>query len=245
MRFLTLIVAVLVALSSCSTGTGGGEPDPPEKVEVFSWWDGPGEREGLDALIADFKKREGDVQFVNASVAGGAGTNARAVLASRLQAGDPPDSYQIHAGLELASDVRAGKVEDLTYLYERNGWLDRFPRALLDAVTVDGRIYAVPVAIHRSNLLWYDPATLRNAGIAQPPRTWSEFLAHAATLKARNVTALSIGPGWTQKHLLENVLLGELGAERYTGLWNGRTRWRSGPVGRRDRGSPGAVPEPA
>lgn len=225
-----LTLGILGAVSACSSGTGGGESNQPDKVEVFSWWDGPGESEGYSALIAYFKQRNGTVQFINASVAGGAGTNARAVLASRLEANDPPDSYQIHAGLELTGDVRAGKVEDLTYLYERNGWLDKFPKALLDAVTVDGKIYSVPVAIHRSNLLWYNPATLRTAGIARPPGTWSAFLADAATLQAKNLTALSIGPGWTQKHLLENVLLGELGAERYTGLWNGHTTWQAADV---------------
>src|SRR5687767_9621565 len=94
---LTLVVGMLLAVPSCSTGTDGGEPNPPDKVEVFSWWDGPGESEGYEALIAYFKKQNADVQFINASVAGGAGTNARAVLASRLEANDPPDSYQIHA----------------------------------------------------------------------------------------------------------------------------------------------------
>jgi glucose/mannose transport system substrate-binding protein len=225
-----LAVAVLVAVSACSGETDAGDSNGADKVEVFSWWDGPGESEGYAALIAYFTKANGGVEFVNASVAGGAGTNARAVLASRLEAHDPPDSYQIHAGLELTSDIRAGRLEDLTYLYERNGWLDKFPRALLDAVTVDGKIYSVPVAIHRSNLLWYNPAALRAAGIAKPPGTWAEFLTGAAALKAKNLTPLSIGPGWTQKHLLENVLLGELGAERYTGLWNGRTDWRSAEV---------------
>lgn len=57
-----------------------------------------------------------------------------------------------------------------------------------------------------------------------------EPAADAAVLKTKNVTALSIGPGWTQKHPLENVLLGELGAESYTGLWSGRTKWHSAEV---------------
>ena len=33
-----------------------------------------------------------------ATVAGGAGSNAKAVLATRMQANDPPDSFQVHAG---------------------------------------------------------------------------------------------------------------------------------------------------
>src|SRR5215470_456344 len=88
-----------------------------DQVEVFSWWTGAGEQEGLDAMIADFKAKNPTIDVINAAVAGGAGTNAKAILASRLQAGNPPDSYQRHAGLELADDIKAGKVEDLAALY--------------------------------------------------------------------------------------------------------------------------------
>jgi glucose/mannose transport system substrate-binding protein len=221
-----LAVGVLLAVvSGCAADDGGGESTQPDKVEVFSWWEGPGEKEGYDALIGYFKANNPTIEFVNATVAGGAGSNARAVLASRLEADDPPDSYQVHVGLEQTSDIKAGNVEELTYLYEQNGWKSKFPKPLLDALAIGGKIYSVPVTIHRSNLLWFNVKTLKAAGIASPPATWSEFLSIANTLKAKKILPLSIGPGWTQKHLLENVLLGELGAAKYTGLWNGQTSW--------------------
>ncbi|HEU4731236.1 MAG TPA: extracellular solute-binding protein, partial [Kofleriaceae bacterium] len=108
---------------------------PKDQVEVFSWWTGAGEQEGLDAMVADFKAKNPGIEFVNAAVSGGSGTNAKAILANRLQAGNPPDSYQRHAGLELADDIKAGKVEDLTKLYEAQGWKDKLPKGLLDAIT--------------------------------------------------------------------------------------------------------------
>ena len=61
-----------------------------EAVEVFSWWTGGGEAAGLEAMIEVFGEQYPDTEFINAAVAGGAGTNARAVLATRLQAGDAP-----------------------------------------------------------------------------------------------------------------------------------------------------------
>jgi glucose/mannose transport system substrate-binding protein len=201
-----------------------------DQVEVFSWWTGAGEQEGLDAMIADFKAKNPTIDVVNAAVAGGAGTNAKAILANRLQAGNPPDSYQRHAGLELADDIKAGKVEDLTKLYEAQGWKDKLPKGLLEAITIDGKIYSVPVNIHRANLIWFVPKTLKDLGIAGPPKTWKEFLTQAQTIKAKHKTALAIGPAWTQKHLLETVLLGELGPDKYTGLWNGKTDWKSAEV---------------
>ncbi|NUT35446.1 MAG: carbohydrate ABC transporter substrate-binding protein [Hamadaea sp.] len=222
--------SALLALPACSSsgddGKGGGE----KKVEVFSWWAGPGEGEGLAALIEDFKKNNPGVEFVNAAVAGGSGTQARQVLTSRLLANQPPDSYQLHAGLEAASDIKAGKLEAIDYLYDANGWRDKFPKGLLDNLTIDGKIYAVPVNIHRSNLLFFNPKKLAEWGIAAPAKTWSELLTQATALKAKNVKILSVGTTWTQLHLLENVLLGELGTEKYNGLWTGKTDWNGADV---------------
>src|SRR4029078_10312190 len=94
-------------------------------------------------------------------------------------------------------------------------------------IAVEGKIYSVPVNIHRSNLMWFVPKTLQALGIAGPPNTWKDILAQAATIKGKGATALAIGPAWTQKHLLENVLLGELGPDKYTGLGNGKDDWKS------------------
>jgi len=195
------------------------------QLEVYSWWTGPGEEDGLHALVADFQHKYPGVKFVNAAVSGGAGTNAKAILATRLLANDPPDSYQRHAGLELADDVRSGKVQDLTGMFRQQGWTTAFPAGLLDNLTIDGKIYAVPVNIHRANLIWYNPAVLRRAGIQSPPATWTDFLNQAPLLKSKGITPLTVGPEWTQKQLLETVLLGELGPDKYRALWTGSDGW--------------------
>ena len=98
------------------------------EVEVFSWWTGGGEAAGLEAMIGVFNEQYPDIKFVNSAVAGGAGTNARAVLATRLQANEPPDSWQGHAGQELIGTyVAAGQIEPLNDLYAEEGWLDVMP----------------------------------------------------------------------------------------------------------------------
>jgi len=218
---LLLVAAIVGApLLGSARGARAGQ------VEIYSWWTGPGEEDGLRAMVGDFETQNPSVHVVNAAVSGGAGSNAKAILASRLLAGDPPDSYQRHAGQELADDVSSGKVADLSALYAEQGWTSVLPRGLLDNLTIGGKLYAVPVNIHRANLIWYRPATLRSLGIAGPPRTWHEFLQQAATIRAKGLTPLTVGPEWTQKHLLETVLLGELGADGYKALWDGGNAWR-------------------
>src|SRR2546423_2518841 len=220
---LVLVLVAAVVAVPLYAGSGGGGPN---QVEVYSWWTGPGEEDGLRAMIGDFEAKNHGVHVVNAAVSGGAGSNAKAILASRLLADDPPDSYQRHAGLELADDVRSGQGADLTQRYAEQGWTSVLPKGLLDNLTIGGRLYAVPVNIHRANLIWYRPATLRSLGIAGPPRSWKEFLQQAATIRAKGLTPLTLGPEWTQKHLLETVLLGELGPDGYQDLWRNGTAWK-------------------
>lgn len=196
-----------------------------QQVEVFSWWTGGGEAAGLDAMIKVFAQKYPDIEFVNAAVAGGAGTNARAVLATRLQAGQAPDSWQGHAGQELIGTyVKAGQIKPLNDLYEKNGWLAVMPKTLIPLISQDGNIYSVPVNIHRSNVLWYNPSILEKNNV-KVPTTLDEWFTAMDTLKAAGVTPLAMGEQWTAMHLMENVFLATLGTDKYNNLWNGTLGW--------------------
>lgn len=248
LTLMGLFVILSVVLLACAPTPTTAPPQPPsgeqpaqpttppaqpaakQQVEVFSWWTGGGEAAGLEAMIKVFKARYPDIEFINAAVAGGAGTNARAVLASRLQAGDPPDSWQGHAGQELIGTYVAGsQILPLNDLYEAEGWLKVMPETLIPLISDNGNIYSVPVNIHRANVLWYNPKILQDNNIAVPT-TMDEWFAAMDQLKAAGVTPLALGEQWTKMHLLETVLLGTLGVESYNGLWTGKTDWGSPEV---------------
>ncbi len=227
-RILSGLISVLVLSTLMLSGCGGGGGD--DAVEVFSWWTGGGEAAGLEAMIEIFNAEYPDTEFINATVAGGAGTNARAVLATRLQSGDPPDSWQGHAGQELIGTyVAAAQIEPLNDLYDEQGWIDVMPETLIPLISQDGNIYSVPVNIHRANILWYNPGILDANGV-DVPTTVDEWIAAMETLQAAGVTPLALGEQWTQMHLLETVLLGSLGANAYDGLWDGSTNWSGADV---------------
>jgi glucose/mannose transport system substrate-binding protein len=206
-------------------------PAGSQQVEVFSWWTGGGEAAGLDAMIKVFQEKYPDIEFVNAAVAGGAGTNARAVLATRLQAGEAPDSWQGHAGQELIGTyVAANQIEALNDLYEQNGWLDVMPDTLIPLISQDGNIYSVPVNIHRANVLWYNPSILEENSI-EVPTTLDEFFTAMDALKAAGVDApLAMGEQWTAMHLMETIMLATLGPEKYNQLWSGELSWDDAEV---------------
>jgi glucose/mannose transport system substrate-binding protein len=239
MRRISLVAGAMVAglvLASCGSddggaGGGGGDGTGSGEVEVFTWWTEGGEKAGLDGLVSTFEQQHSDFEFVNGAVAGGAGSNAKAVLASRLQSQDPPDTFQAHAGEELADYIAAGQIQDVSSLYDEEGWTDVFPQDVIDLLTVDGQIYSVPANIHRANVVWANPTVLEDAGITETPTSIEAWVEDMETLKGNGIEApLAVATDWTQVHLFETILISELGPDAYIGLWNGDTDWSSAEV---------------
>ena len=202
---------------------------PSGDLEIFSWWAGD-EGPALEALIKVFKAKYPKVNVINATVTGGSGVNAKAVLKTRMLGGDPPESFQVHAGQELIGTwVTAERMVDLTPLFEAEGWTDVFPEDLLKLLGTDDGIWSVPVNIHRSNVMWYIPANLKKWGV-EAPTTWADFLKIAPQLQAKGVIPLSVGQTWTVNHLWESVALGVLGPEDYSALWEGEIPWTDNRV---------------
>ena len=243
-RHWALILSVVAALllAACAAPAApadSGEAAPAAEeassadggqLEIFSWWTSGGEADGLNAMYEVLSAQYPDLEIVNATVAGGAGSNAKAVLTTRMQSGDPPDSFQVHAGHELIDTwVVADAMEPVTFLFEENGWLENYPPGVIEILSSDGEIWSVPVNIHRSNVLWYNKDLLADNGL-EVPVTFDDFFAAAETLQAAGITPMALGDNgvWADVHLLETVMLGVMGPEAYRGLWTGETDW-NGP----------------
>ncbi len=202
------------------------------KLEIFSWWTTGGEAAGLLKLYDLYNKQYSNVEIINATVAGGAGFQAKPALKARMLGGDPPDSFQVHMGHELIDTwVTTGFMEPLDDIYKSEGWDKIFPKGVLDIVSYDGHYWSVPVNIHRANVLWYNKKVLADNNL-QPPQTFADFFNAAEALKAKGITPLALGDNgpWASVHLFETVLIGTMGAEKYNGLWTGKTDWKGAEV---------------
>lgn len=227
------VACLSLALVGCSSttneaGSGGSDKD----VQIVSWWAQGSEKAGLDALEKIFNKEKPECHFVNAAVAGGAGSQAKQKLQADLDAGNPPDSFQAHAGAELSDYISAGQIEDVSPLYDKFKLRDVFPETLIDRLTVDGKIYSIPSNIHRANVVWYNPKVLEEAGLPTDtlPDSVPAWIADMEKIKASGKIPITLGSNWTQTQLLESVLIADLGPDAYNGLWDGKTAWDSTEV---------------
>ena len=224
-----LISAAAIMLSGC-----GVLKTTKTKVEVFSWWTTGGEAAGLQKLMDQFNTANPKYEVYNAAVAGGAGSNAKAVLKTRMLGGDPPDSFQVHMGHELIDTwVTTGYMVQLDDVYSKYGFNDVFPQGVLDIVSYNGHPWSVPVNIHRADVLWYNKSVLSANGIdAASLSTFDGWKTAADKLKAAGITPLALGDNgpWAAVHLFEVVAIGTLGADKYKGLWTGSTDWAGADV---------------
>lgn len=225
-------MAVVIVTAACSPQQAA-PPAADDGVEVVTWWASGSEKLGLDALVAVFAEQNPGTRFIDGAIAGGAGSAAKDLLRSRLANDDPPDTFLVHGGAELAAHVEAGDLQGIDPLYEELGLREVLPEGLLELLTVDGVAYAVPSNVHRANVLWSNPSVLREAGL-DPSGTYTgldEWFVALDAVRATGRTPLTVGSTWTQVHLLEQVLLAHLGPDGYRGLFDGTTDPTSAEVG--------------
>ena len=225
----TVAVGLTLAdlLAACGATTSAGPAAGTGKLEIFSWWTAGGEADGLAEMFKIYKGKYPNVSIVNAAVAGGAGTNAKAVLKTRMEGGQAPDSFQVHAGQELISTwVKANKMEPITSIWTDQGWDSVIPKDLKDIVSANGEVWSVPVNVHRGNALWYNKKVLDQAGITVPSSvSFDTFFTALDVAKSKGIQApLALGStgNWQIAMLLENNILAAGGPAYYRQVFSGK-----------------------
>ena len=166
------------------------------ELEVTHWWTSGGEA----AAVAEFAEAFNGTEhtWVDGAIAGSGGT-ARPIIISRILGGDPMGATQLNHGRQAEELIEAGLLLDLTDVAEEQGWKDIVnPSGLLDACTLDGRIYCAPVNIHSWQWIWLSHDAFETAGV-DVPTNWDEFVAARGALEEAGLIPLAMGQqGWQQ-----------------------------------------------
>ena len=195
-------------------------------TEVLSWWVQRGEADALHALLGVYTRSHPRDPIASTALDGN--LRARNELSWRMRNGRPPDTFQVNGGSALLSWVRrtpsGEQMDPIDFLFASEGWDRVFPSDLLDLVSHRGRLYAVPLNVHRVNSLFYNVRIFREHGLT-PPSTLDELYAVAGVLRGRGIVPLAVGyrSPWTLTLLaFEAVLVGEAGPEYYRDFLAGR-----------------------
>ncbi|WP_314427816.1 extracellular solute-binding protein [uncultured Microbacterium sp.] len=202
-RRLPLATAVSVlavgalALSGCTGDTsGGGGGDGTTMTLWHNSTTGPGV-EFWEKTVADFEaENEGvtiDIQSIQNEDLDGK-------LQTALNSGDAPDIFLQRGGGKMAAMVKAGQLKDLTDAIE-GGAKDEIPDAAYSASSLDGKIYAMPVAVLPGGL-FYSQDLFDQAGIAENPTTIDELETANEALKAAGIDPIALGAkdAWPAAH---------------------------------------------
>ena len=204
------LIAVAAAFTTCGVLSNTAVA---AELEVTHWWTSGGEA----AAVAEFAKAFDATgnKWVDGAIAGAGGT-AKPIIISRILGGDPMGATQLNHGQQAQELIEEGLLTDLTELAEKENWKDIvFPSSLLDACTVDGRIYCAPVNIHSAQWLWLSHAAFKEAGI-DVPKNWGEFVAAAPKLKEAGIQPLAMGQqGWQQNLAFGTITVAVAGMENW------------------------------
>ncbi|XXT20328.1 extracellular solute-binding protein [Sorangium sp. So ce429] len=219
----------MLGAAGCGDGGGGDPKDGDATVEIFSWWASPSESKALQALLDVHRRAHPGVEVIN-NTAGVQRTVLEQRLDERMATGKPPDVFQVHGGVRLMDWVKyngvegENKLEPLDDVAASSGWLSTVPESVVETVTHDGRVYAVPVNVHRLNCLFYNKRLFAQHELT-PPTTLDELYAVNEAFAAQGVTPLAVAaqdPSTPANLMWEHLFVMSAGAQYYDDLFKGR-----------------------
>ncbi|HEX9923374.1 MAG TPA: extracellular solute-binding protein, partial [Anaerolineae bacterium] len=201
------------------------------QLQVGNFWTSGGEFAGLNEIYKLYRAEHPDVELIHAGIAGGAGVNFKGANLNKLISGDPFDTFMLHAGLEAELYSPEQYLLPVDDALAEAGVLDVMPEDLKSVMKVRGVTYTVPLNIHRGGVMWTNTRLLEQAGI-DVPANFDEFFTACDLLREQGVVPLGMGiaDGFELSHTFEDVLVGTVGADTYTGLWNGSVSWNDPSV---------------
>jgi raffinose/stachyose/melibiose transport system substrate-binding protein len=106
-----------------------------------------------------------------------------------LQSGSPPDIYQQWGGGQEATQIKSGKVMNITQAV--SGWVGELGSAA-QGWQVNGQQYGIPYDLHMVGF-WYRKDLFAQAHIMTPPTTMAQLSADVVKLKAAHIVPIAVG----------------------------------------------------
>jgi glucose/mannose transport system substrate-binding protein len=205
-----------------SDGGDGGDMGT-EPIELLHAWSSGDGNAAIAALIEGFQEAHPDVEFAEEPVNGAARGNLDQVVSNRLQANDPPSTFQTWPGktLEKFGEAYADIEGDVWTQDLKDNYLPG-PKA---QAQLDGTFVTVPLNIHRINNLFYNTAVVEEAGVDPTSLSTPADVVDACATIASETDAVPFAQqtsgAWSTVQLWETVFLAEAGIDGYNAFLEG------------------------
>jgi alpha-glucoside transport system substrate-binding protein len=183
------------------------------------WTSSSGQKQFQDVINA-FNKKYPNVKVNYHPI----GDSLPTVLATAVAGGHPPDMADIAQPGTVQQFATQGKLKPITYAA---GTISKnYLPAWSKLGTFNGKLYALVFKAANKSLVWYNVPAFKTAGV-NPPKTWTQLLAAAKTIKQSGTPAYSIGgsDGWTLTDMFENIYLRTFGPAKYEALSAHKIKW--------------------
>jgi len=194
---------------------------------VLGPWTGA-DQSAMQAVVTRFDRDTGaHGRYVAAS-------DETEALSTDVPSGIGPDVAIVSGPAELASYVNADELQPLDANAQK-AVAANFAGEWAALSTVDGAVFGVPVNATDESVLWDDSATLKAAGLPNPPASWAELISDGQQLSHSGLVApvaLAGGDAWTLTDWFENVYLRTAGLQAYDRLSTHQTAWTDPSVKR-------------
>jgi raffinose/stachyose/melibiose transport system substrate-binding protein len=200
------LTALTAVLAGCSDDGGTGSTEASKGPVTLTWWhNGTNDPlKGLWQKVADEFEAAHPGVTVEVSPVQNEELQKTKIPAA-LQADNPPDLYQQWGGGELADQVAAGKVMDISDKVQDQLGLIGGSAA---GWQVDGKTYGLPFSLGVEGF-WYNKAQFKEAGIDAVPTTMAQLNDAVAKLKAKGFAPIAVGAKdqWPAAHYWYNFAL--------------------------------------
>jgi glucose/mannose transport system substrate-binding protein len=218
------VAGLLLAGMTAASAEREAPPPALPKLTFYHWWTSPSEAAALGALIKAFNQKYPGVAVL--PTAGPAGHRIRALfpIIQRLETEKRPlDAFQMNGAYAAQLFYEAGLLSPIDDLWASEKLEQVVPVRVQEFSKFGGHYYAVPVGVHRSNVIWYNKPLLDKHKIdADSLTTWDAFFRAAETLKAAGVDSpIQVGVGWTAAIVFEGMLAG-MGMKTFEDWVNGK-----------------------
>jgi ABC-type glycerol-3-phosphate transport system substrate-binding protein len=182
--------------------------------EFWHYMGAGGEYQAVKAMVAEVNKQYPATPITERVIPGHA-AGLRQQIQVSLMGGDPPAVYQVDIGVEVSLVAKAGRALDIEDVWKEIDGDRIFPEGLRRIITFEGKHVAIPIDMSIVNNVFYNKSVFEKLGLT-PPKTWEEWDAVCAKLKANNIGCLAnaaSGP-WSFYNMYP-ALLETLGTDGY------------------------------